>query len=122
MVQPKDDKAVRACQNKPVAKAWGATGMEHGSGKSAPPAPHDVPTIFIDGYHGVQIANGAARLNLVQEIYPPDPVSGQDRKVVARLVMGLPTLLALRSSLDELIGDIERHYSEEEVHGGGTVT
>lgn len=93
--------------------------MDHGSSKPAPPAPHDVPTLFIDGYHGVQIANGVARLNLIQEIYPADPVSGQDRKVVARLVMGLPTLLALRSSLDELIGDVERHYSEEEAGGGG---
>jgi hypothetical protein len=96
--------------------------MDHRSSKPAPPAPHDVPTVFIDGYHGVQIANGVARLNLVQEIYPPDPVSGQDRKVVARLVMGLPTLLALRASLDELINDIERHYSEEEVGGGGAGT
>lgn len=96
--------------------------MDHGSQKPAPPAGHDVPTLFIDGYHGVQIANGVARLNLIQEVYPADPVTGQDRKVVARLVMGLPTLLALRASLDELSGDIERHYSQgEEAGGGGAV-
>jgi hypothetical protein len=96
--------------------------MDHRSGKPAPPAPQDVPTVFIDGYHGVQIANGVARLNLVQDVYPPDPVSGHDRQVVARLAMGLPTLLALRSSVDGLINDIERHTSEEEVGGGGAGT
>lgn len=99
----------------------GTTDMNHGSSKPAPTAPNDVPTLFIDGYHGVQIANGVARLNLIQEIYPSDPVTGQDRKVVARLVMGLPTLLSLRASLDDLIGDIERHYRPEEVGGGGTI-
>lgn len=95
--------------------------MDHGSQKPAPTVPHDVPTLFIDGYHGVQIANGVARLNLIQEIYPADPVTGQDRKVVARLVMGLPTLLSLRASLDDLIGDIERNYSQEEEVRAGTV-
>ena len=44
------------------------------------------------------VINGVVRINLTEQVFPNDPVSGEDRRVVARLAMGISSLIALHKA------------------------
>lgn len=67
----------------------------------------DTQTIFADGFHGFQMNNAVVRLNLIENIYPPDPETGAHRRVVARLAMGLSGLLMMHEALTPIIKQLE---------------
>jgi hypothetical protein len=83
------------------------TSKEKSSQISALTARADIPTIFIDGYHGISYNNGVVRINLTEFVDPIDPVSGENKRVVARLALGLPALYAIYDALGIAISDMK---------------
>lgn len=72
-----------------------------------PPVREDIPDIFVDGYHGASLSNGVLRFNLTQNIYPPDPDTGFEKKVVARLVVPVAAFPKILETLQNLYNDLE---------------
>lgn len=72
-----------------------------------PPVRSDVPTVFVDGYHGVQLSNGVVRINFFENVHPADPVSGE-RRIVQRLAMGMPALLSVATALNGFIEQMHK--------------
>lgn len=79
---------------------------------------HDAPEIYIDGFQGVAINNGAVKISLFSvQVNPSDAVAY--RKVVATLSMTIPTLVQVQSAFGTILNEFERDGLIKRVVGGG---
>jgi len=63
-------------------------------------APINAPSLFIDGFHGMAVINGMARLNLHEDRY--NPISGKtERHIVTRLVFPVAGLAGFIEGLQK---------------------
>lgn len=66
-----------------------------------------VPEIYIDGFQGVIVKGGIAKLNLFSDIQ--NPASDEmERRIVAHLTMPVVVLGAVHDALGRLISNMER--------------
>ena len=64
--------------------------------------------LFIDGYQGISITNGVAKLNAFSARLNPNTGEGE-RVIVCYLAMALPTLVSIHAALGALI-----HYLRQQ--------
>jgi hypothetical protein len=65
------------------------------------------PEIYADGYQGVSIANGVAKLNFYTNAF--DPSTGKISKVAAvRLACSVTVLVGIHEALGRLVRDLEK--------------
>lgn len=66
-----------------------------------------IPDIFIDGFQGVLVRDGVAKLNLFTDIH--DPRTGEiARRVTARLITPVVTLAGIHSAVGEVLEGLKR--------------
>lgn len=76
----------------------------------------EAPELFIDGYHGVAIQKGVAKLNLYSIAFDAD-TNHHERRVVLRLAVPLGTLVGMHEALGDLINNLEREGFLKRVEG-----
>ena len=65
------------------------------------------PEIYVDGYHGVSVANGVAKLNFFTTAF--DPQTEKISKVAAlRLTCSMSVLVAIYEALGQTLTDLEK--------------
>lgn len=67
----------------------------------------DAPVIFVDGYQGVSISAGVAKINFYTLAF--DPGTEKTKKVAAfQLATALPTLVKIHDALGKLFESLEK--------------
>ncbi len=70
--------------------------------------PGNVPTIFVDGFHGIQLKDFVVRMNLVAEWFNPQGNGGNEHTVVARLNMPLSVFVRIHEAMGQFIKELEQ--------------
>lgn len=78
-----------------------------------------VPEIYIDGFQGMTLRGGVAKLNLFSDVQVFLAKEGILRQIVARLTMSVPVLIAFHETLGRMISDMERDGAIKRVPEGG---
>lgn len=65
----------------------------------------DAPEVFVDGFHGVSVANGVVKVNFYSMLGQPTP---KDAKCVVRVSMSVGTFVQVRDVFSELIESFNR--------------
>jgi len=69
--------------------------------------PTPAPEIYVDGYQGVLFANGVAKFNMFTVVMDAENSQNQ-RRIVQRLCMTIPTLEGIHIAIGELLEQMKK--------------